>query len=55
MEATKKMITMEERDELVDIFHNAVTGSGGTLRAGIDAMLSELGIEVEPKPVVEVT
>ena len=47
----KEKITTEERDELGRIFTRTVYGSGGTITAGVDAMLIELGIEVEPKPV----
>ena len=46
-----KSVSIEERDELSRIFTDAVTGSGGTITSGIDAMLIELGFELESKPV----
>ena len=41
-----KYISKGALNRLCDVFDNAVTGSGGTERSGICAVLSELGIEV---------
>lgn len=46
-------ISTKERDKLADIFYEAVTGSGGTVGAGIDAVLSKLNIEVVDIPEVK--
>ncbi len=41
-----KYISKGELNRLCEVFDNALTGSGGTERSGICAVLSEVGIEV---------
>ena len=49
-----KYISKEEREELEDLFFEAVTGSGGTIESGVNAILSKLGVEIYPEKEVGV-